>query len=457
MRLAGDPPTILLPIDNLYSELDSALVTATALSAHGCRAIAGYRDAIAEIESQSRHALWFGKGGLEARSLAPRVASRTARESAIMLTPSVCPIENVHSWGEQLSQEKWAARLENCHADRICVLGEQQSEDISQLLPGSQRSIVVTGSARFDLCLPSFSWVTDGAEAAPPIPEGPFVLACPRFAAITDARGMSAPFATDQYKDLSSDTGCVEEIDSLWLKNWRRTAHDLAEFTILIKEIAASLPHLTIVIRPHSLEKPEFYQNAFSTHENVRIEQDGDVLRWIRAAALVVHSGSINGIEAVLAGRPVLNYLPSCYGDRETDMDVAREAGIVATSLASALEAVDRLLLAKEVEMPQWSAKAIHTLSNLKAAAIPLLTEAALSVLETTGIEASSIVVPKGRGLKRFMKKLAGGHNNRALASQRPPLCSSHIERLLEGCRTHQAGSGRLSHITEDYAVIEPQ
>ena len=71
-----------------------------------------------------------------------------------------------------------------------------------------------------------------------------------------------------------------------------------------------------------------FYEHAFASFKNVVVTRDESVLPWIRAAELVVHSNCTTGIEAVLAGRPVLNLLPECEGRTELDVEVAREAGL---------------------------------------------------------------------------------------------------------------------------------
>jgi hypothetical protein len=248
----------------------------------------------------------------------------------------------------------------------------------------------------------------------------------------------------------------MEQITDLWFRKWRRDAHDFAEFTVLIKEMATNLPNRTIVVRPHPSESMEFYRRAFATQKNVQVRREGNVLNWIRSAALVVHSGSTSGVEAVLAGRPVLNYLPGSYARLDTDIEVAREAGVVACGLGEALENVD-WLLASGAPAPDWSADAKRTLNNLQADAIPLLVDETLSVLATARIEASAVVLPQRSRVKSMLKRVVRlGERHAYLASKRGRLNPNYVERLLEGCRVNNIGNSRLRYFTEQYAVIEP-
>jgi len=200
----------------------------------------------------------------------------------------------------------------------------------------------------------------------------------------------------------------------------------------------------------------EFYRQAFTTQKNVQVIREGNVLSWIRAAALVVHNGSTSGVEAVLAGRPVLNYLPEGSVRRDTDIEVAREAGVVAGSLRAALENVDRLLDGKE-PASVWSVDAKQMLNNLEADAIPLLVDETLSVLQTARLDASTVMLPRGRILKGVLRRVVGrGGSDAYVASKRGRLNANYVERLLDECRAHGVGNGRLRYLTEQYAVIEP-
>jgi hypothetical protein len=42
------------------------------------------------------------------------------------------------------------------------------------------------------------------------------------------------------------------------------------------------------------------------------------------------------------------------------------------------------------------------------------------------------------------------------VASKRGPLDAAHVERLIAGCRASGVGAGRVSHVTPQYAIIDP-
>jgi surface carbohydrate biosynthesis protein len=453
MPLASDLPTILFSVETAARELDSKLVMAAALATRGCRVIVGHKEAVTEIANQSQRVVWQGKSLFSVHS-ADHLADRLAANgSEIMFISDEGAMHQADSWVQQILHKHWVDYFDKRHVGRMCVWGQRQRDVISSHSPQLSEFTSVTGSARFDLCLPRFSWVI-GQTA--PFPDGSYILVCTRFSALAHAKGLSAPFAIKLNRNAWPDAFGMEEITDLWFSKWRRDAHDFAEFTILIREMATSLPDRTIVIRPHPSESMEFYRHAFADKKNVQVRREGNVLNWIRAAALVVHSGSTSGVEAVLAGRPVLNYLPEGDGRRDTDIEVAREAGVVAGSLSEALENLDRLLAGK-APAPVWSADAKRTLNNLQAEAIPLLVDETLSVLQTARIEASTVTLPRGRSLKGVMKRFVwrGGADS-YVVSKRGRLTSGYVEQLLEGCLAHNVGNGRLRHLTEQYAVIEP-
>ena len=97
----------------------------------------------------------------------------------------------------------------------------------------------------------------------------------------------------------------------MFFSQWQQAVHDFADLVMFVKELALSHPERTVILRPHPSESMVFYQQAFYQFKNVEVRRDQSVLDWIREADLVVHSNCTTGIEAVLAGRPVLNLLPA--------------------------------------------------------------------------------------------------------------------------------------------------
>ena len=125
--------------------------------------------------------------------------------------------------------------------------------------------------------------------------------------------------------------------------------------------------------------------------------RDKSVLNWIRSAAMVIHSNCTTGIEAVLADRPVLNLLPDRDGRDDLDLEVAREAGVVATSIPDALQKIESILTGTALP-PTWSTHATAILNNLRALAIPMMVKETLGVFHEHGISSSDVAFPAKSG-----------------------------------------------------------
>lgn len=449
-----DAPTVLYSIETAARELDSKLVLASALAKQGCRVVVAHKEIAHAIGARSRRVLWQGKSLFGVHSTEHPADVLARNESAIMFMSDEGAMYQADSWESVILQKHWVGHFSNRRLDRMCVWGERQAEVVAPHLTAGRSVVSVTGSARFDLCRPSYEWITINDGDAGKYPERPFILFCTRFGAVTHAKGMSAPFEVRVTQGAWPDSIKPAEIADLWFRKWGRDVHDFAEFAILIKEVARSFPSMRIVVRPHPSENIDFYRGAYASFDNIEIRREGNVLGWIRAAAVVVHSGSTSGVEAVLAGRPVVNYLPGT--DRgDTDIEVAREAGHAVHTGTEAVTAIGERLSAEAPAKP-WSARATSMLNNLATDAIPLLTEETMAVLRDARIEASQLVLPPvSFGLRARVMRTIG--RDGYVGGKRGRLDAAHIERILDGCAQRGTGAGVLRHFDPRYAVIAPQ
>ena len=172
------------------------------------------------------------------------------------------------------------------------------------------------------------------AIAAPP-----YILMCTRFTSVVHFEGQDRVFRL-------YDKSEPQSVTDLRFATWQRDVEDFAEFVALTKEISAAYPDLDVIVRPHPSENAVFYQHAFAPFRNVAVTNSGSVLDWIRPAELVVHCNCTTGVEAVLAGRRALNMRPNATPRSDLDKEVAKEAGVNASSVRDALEKIEALLRA---------------------------------------------------------------------------------------------------------------
>ena len=308
---------------------------------------------------------------------------------------------------------------------------------------------VVTGSPRFDLCAPSFAWLTDAESEKVPAAFRPYILACSRFVLPSHAEGPGRPF------EGQHDSRAWPKVFHMF-ERWREDMHDFAEFVVLVKELAVGFPQYTVVVRPHPSENMTFFRQAFATFPNVVVRRDGSVLSWVRTAELVVHSNCTTGIEAVLAGVPTVNFLPAGRNRTEIDIAVAREAGVTARNIPDVLATALQLLSGGSLAF-SWSEDAVTMLNNLKIDAVPLLIRETMAVLRERRIDLSRVAIPRESTLKRALRRLVKGSSTDAyVASKRGRLNAEHVEMVIYGCRSNRLGGARVRQVTASYAVIEP-
>ena len=215
----------------------------------------------------------------------------------------------------------------------------------------------------------------------------------------------------------------MQKLRTLWLSKWRRDVHDFADFVFFVNAIAERYPERTVVLRPHPSESVEFYKAAFATVANVTVIREGNILCWLRGADLVVHSDCTTGIEGVIAGRLVVNYLPADAPRGDTDIEVAREAGVVAGSFDAAMDAVASMLTGQSIA-PAWSPHAISILNNLERRSIPLVVEEVLAAIKERSIKTTELVLPPKRPVRQFLRSMTGRkklYRDPYIASKRTP------------------------------------
>lgn len=455
MKLNGDVPTVLFSLEIIARELDSKLVTAAALAARGCRSIVGHKEAITAIGQSSERVVWQGKGLFSDRSDRHLADDLIQRRSITMFHQDEGAMHPVNSWTENVLQKHYVDHIRKRNISRVCMWGARQKQVYVDHAPEVTGAVTVTGSPRFDLCLPKYAWMTAERSADLQARHAPYILICTRFTAIAHAEGIVDPFRRKLNPKIWPESFDMAEVTNLWFAKWRRDVQDFADFVVLTKEIAAHFPGYTIVLRPHPSESLAFYRQAFSSFANVVVTREGGVLPWIRSAALVVHSNCTTGIEAVLAGRPVLNLLPESAGRAETDVEVAREAGVTVNTVAAALDTAGELL-SGNAPPHVWSAHARSMLNNFEAEAMPMMADETLRALDHHGITSSEVSLPPASyHLRNVARRIVRG-KNAYVASKRGPVDADYVERVLEGCRTLHGGGGRLRYASPQYVVIDP-
>ena len=89
---------------------------------------------------------------------------------------------------------------------------------------------------------------------------------------------------------------------------YKQTLFD--KFIELIPFLARSLPDRKFIIRPHPVENQNTYYDFALKYENVEVVREGNVIPWLYAAKLLIHSGCTTGIEAYISNNHAIAYTP---------------------------------------------------------------------------------------------------------------------------------------------------
>ena len=112
-----------------------------------------------------------------------------------------------------------------------------------------------------------------------------------------------------------------------------------------LRRLAVRFPDRTVVLRPHHFEDPSAWEALIGELPNVVVRSEGSSRSWVRDAAVVVQGGSTVAIEASVAQRSVVTFVPPGADGRPLRADwSANGIGTIAGSVDDLVEAVDEAL-----------------------------------------------------------------------------------------------------------------
>jgi surface carbohydrate biosynthesis protein len=176
----------------------------------------------------------------------------------------------------------WGSRLRNAFADRSGLPEDR---------------LIVSGCPRFDYASPRWRRALTHPRRDFVLMNASYPLVNPLFvsdAASERAAAVSAGWDADYITQLTRDV-----------------AQAFEEFKAVTARLAADLPKLTFLVRPHPFENHQTYQREFAGLSNVVVDGAGSVLNVIANSSCLVHLNCSTAVEAVMLDRlPIsLEYL----------------------------------------------------------------------------------------------------------------------------------------------------
>jgi len=115
----------------------------------------------------------------------------------------------------------------------------------------------------------------------------------------------------------------------------------LGSFITLIQKIGDEFKDKIIILRPHPGENVDFYKELFKDYKNIVVENEGFVLFWIRNARCIVMNGCTTSLQAEVAQKPVINYVPY-FNIEMSDFSLFDDIGNKVNTIDEVIDAVHK-------------------------------------------------------------------------------------------------------------------
>lgn len=204
---------------------------------------------------------------------------------------------------EEFSKTRYSEKTFE-QSSAIFTWGNDDMNFLKKFYPKHQEKMHKTGSPRIDL---SRSSLQDYWMAPKSLPKKPYLLISSNmgkgnyikpFHEIIRENKKIGYYNRDQ-KLFRSDFGCASE-DYLKIYN----------FIEAIKYLSKNSNGFEIVFRPHPIENIESWKLYLDGIPNVYVIRDGSITPWINNSFALMHCGCTSAIEATVAGKPVVSFVP---------------------------------------------------------------------------------------------------------------------------------------------------
>jgi len=298
---------LLIPIENQVRELDPKLLLATCAAKSGISSYIGYRTEMDIIISSLPRGMYLAKSFTQRSDKMFRILSK--------LGHTICAWDEealVH-YPPDIYFKRRLSKVALSYISHLFTWGQDNEDLLKQynLLPNTIKMHKV-GNPRLDMLRKEFSYYFDDEVGKIKNQHGNFVLINTNFGNVNAHLPIHNLFTSKDergnYLDMGRGaTGMGREFCEGRAK-FKQTILDC--FKQLIPFLSDNFNNTKFIIRPHPVENKEVYFKLAKKYANVEVVQKGNVIPWIRASKILIHSGCTTGIEAYLSGKPSIAYVP---------------------------------------------------------------------------------------------------------------------------------------------------
>ena len=185
--------------------------------------------------------------------------------------------------------------------DAFFAWGEKQATAIHEHTELDKKKIYVTGNPRFDMLRPELRSFYDEPVKKLRNQYGRIILINTSFPMANHFQDMEILNKQFIRYPLFRTPG--------FLKGFIDSQHRAFEsFKKILPLVAAEYPNHTIIVRPHPSENRDTWREQTTCLSNAAVEADGNVIEWILAAEVLLHSSCTTGIEAFYLDVPAIGW-----------------------------------------------------------------------------------------------------------------------------------------------------
>lgn len=286
---------LYLPITSQPRELDARLLLAHVARAAGLRPVIGYKSSFLAALPD-----------LEPGVFMPHNARQKVEKLAVLRrfghAVAVLDEEALVRQSDEIFWKKHG-RDAFAHVDKILSWGENDAAIWPGFGVARAGDIAIVGNPRFDLLRPELAALHAPDVAALHARFGRYVLLNTNFPTVNNLTPQGGGVRMAKW---------AMDADGQRL-NDRFLAFKTAMFDAtlaLVAPLARAIAPLSLVLRPHPNEDHGPWLRAAGDEPNVHVVFEGNVVPWLVGADALVHNNCTTGIEAVAAGKTVLNFVP---------------------------------------------------------------------------------------------------------------------------------------------------
>ncbi|MGJ9458029.1 surface carbohydrate biosynthesis protein [Oceanobacillus sp. CF4.6] len=312
--MATDKRWLYLPVEVKVRELDAKLLLAYYAVREGYHIVIGEHKMVELASEVYPKGIFFSKGY-------PHRFRRRIITNAKVNGHMVVELDEeglILTDKTQYVRERMKADMLDLVTQEYCW-GIFQKEAIAEAYPDYNQKCHIVGNPRFDLLKPKFNLLYKEDVERIKSNYGMFILINTRFS---------------EYNFLNGKK--TESMVSMYMKK----LYD--HFLEMTKAASGKFPAINFVIRPHPSENIASYRKAFSFYNNVHVIHEGNIIKWLMAAEVVIHNGCTSSIEAFLLEKPIISYIP--ITSKVYDMELTNKLGIKATTIEEVNTTLENML-----------------------------------------------------------------------------------------------------------------